>query len=61
LTGSHKSDYNEYMLNSRGSAEMYILIAIIILGAFFLVGGFTGGFKNTQYPEETAIYGQDEN
>lgn len=47
--------YNDYM-GSRGNAEMYILLAIIIIGAFFLVGGFTGGFKNTEYPEETAIY-----
>ena len=44
------------MKGSSGSAEMYILIAIIIIGAFFLVGGITGGFKNSEYPEEAAIY-----
>ncbi|MBP7832947.1 MAG: hypothetical protein KA035_04220 [Candidatus Levybacteria bacterium] len=44
------------MWNSRGSAEMYILLAIIIIGAFFLAGGITGGFKNSEYPEEAAIY-----
>lgn len=44
------------MRGHRGDAEMYILLAIIIIGAFFLVGGFTGGFKNTPYPQEEAIY-----
>ncbi len=56
LTDVSYSDYNDYMGNSRGSAEMYILIAIIIIGAFFLVGGVTGGFKSSEYPEESKIY-----
>lgn len=43
-------------MGNRGSAEIYILLAVIILGAFFFVGGFTGGFKNTEYPQEAAIY-----
>lgn len=44
------------MSGNRGNAEMYILLAIIIIGAFFLVGGFSGGFRNTPYPEESKIY-----
>lgn len=49
------------MKGHKGDAEMYILIAIIIIGAFFLVGGFSGGFKNTQYPQEAEIYNTNDN
>lgn len=38
---------------NRGAAEIYLLLAIIVIGAFFLVGGFRGGFKDS--PQSTAI------